>query len=109
METKNKVAAVLAAAVGLALQGCAAAPVVSEQNGNIMQTSPQMGNQILCYGANQCRGYSQCMLTTTSCRYVNACAGKNSCRGKGGTYMTMDECKAKGGTIPLVPAPNPNL
>lgn len=100
--------AAIAAAVGLALQGCATSGSPASTTA-IMQTSPQVGNHILCYGVNSCRGQSACMMTTTGCGYVNRCAGKNSCKGQGGTNMTIAECEAAGGRVPLVPAPDDGI
>lgn len=113
MDTKRKVVgATLAASIGLLLQGCAATVTPTAENGlgydsSIIQTSPQVGNQILCYGVNSCRGQSACQIVTTSCRNVNKCKGQNSCKGKGGTYMTIPDCHAAGGVVPSVPADQP--
>lgn len=108
METQRKLlGGALATAVGLLLQGCATSGTPANTDTTIMQANPPVGNQILCYGVNSCRGQSACMMTTTSCRYVNACAGKNACKGQGGVHMTIAECQAAGGRVPLVPAPQP--
>ena len=44
---------------------------------------------IKCYGANACKGNSQCKTS------MNGCKGKNACKGKGFDQMTEKACIEK--------------
>jgi hypothetical protein len=46
---------------------------------------------IPCYGANACKGQSDCR------SIKNACSGENSCKGRGLTMMQPEECSTSGG------------
>lgn len=103
MELKKKLLGVaLSTAIALSIKGCAAEGVPG--NGDtLVQANPQVGNQVLCYGVNSCRGQGSCKMVTTTCRAISDGQGMNSCQGKGGVYMTPRECQGKGGTVPQVP------
>ena len=47
--------------------------------------------KIKCYGANACKGHSECKTS------MNGCKGKNACKGKGFEAMTEKECVEKVG------------
>lgn len=42
--------------------------------------------KVKCYGANACKGKSECKTS------MNACKGKNSCKGQGFEQMTEKAC-----------------
>jgi uncharacterized membrane protein len=44
---------------------------------------------IKCYGANACKGHSECKTS------MNGCKGKNACKGKGFEQMTEKACIEK--------------
>jgi hypothetical protein len=46
---------------------------------------------IPCYGANACKGQSQCKSIN------NACNGENSCKGKGLSMLSPQDCETAGG------------
>ncbi len=46
---------------------------------------------VKCYGANACKGHSECKSS------MNACRGKNACKGKGFEQMTEKACVEKVG------------
>lgn len=45
--------------------------------------------KIKCYGANACKGHSECKSS------MNGCKGKNACKGKGFEQMTEKACIEK--------------
>jgi len=47
--------------------------------------------KIKCYGANACKGHSECKTS------MNACKGQNACKGKGFQSMTEKACIDKVG------------
>ncbi|HKB84413.1 MAG TPA: hypothetical protein VKD04_14570 [Burkholderiales bacterium] len=47
--------------------------------------------KIKCYGANACKGHSECKTS------MNGCKGKNACKGKGFESMTEAACIEKVG------------
>jgi uncharacterized membrane protein len=47
--------------------------------------------KIKCYGANACKGHSECKTS------MNACKGQNACKGKGFEAMTEKSCIDKVG------------
>ena len=49
--------------------------------------------KIKCYGANACKGKSQCKTS------MNGCKGKNACKGKGFDEMTEKACVEKLGRV----------
>jgi len=44
---------------------------------------------VKCYGANACKGHSECKSS------MNGCKGKNACKGKGFEQMTEKACVEK--------------
>ena len=42
--------------------------------------------KVKCYGANSCKGHSECKTA------MNGCKGKNACKGKGFQAMTEKAC-----------------
>ena len=46
---------------------------------------------VKCYGANACKGHSECKSS------MNGCKGKNACKGKGFEQMTEKACVEKVG------------
>lgn len=48
--------------------------------------------EVKCYGANDCKGQSDCATATSDCE------GKNACEGKGFKTTTQEECDELGGT-----------
>ena len=46
-----------------------------------------------CYGANACKGKSECATATS------ACHGQNACKGQGWLKMTEKQCLEKGGKV----------
>jgi uncharacterized membrane protein len=42
--------------------------------------------KVKCYGANQCKGKSECKTSLSECK------GKNNCKGKGFAMMTEQDC-----------------
>jgi hypothetical protein len=46
---------------------------------------------IPCYGANACKGQSQCK------SIKNACNGENSCKGQGLSMLSPQDCETAGG------------
>jgi len=46
---------------------------------------------VKCYGANACKGHSECKTS------MNGCKGKNACKGKGFESMTEKACIEKVG------------
>jgi opacity protein-like surface antigen len=49
--------------------------------------------QVNCYGINTCKGTSDCKTAH------NDCKGMNSCKGQGFKTMTLEQCKAAGGSL----------
>jgi uncharacterized membrane protein len=47
--------------------------------------------KVKCYGANACKGHSECKTS------MNGCKGKNTCKGKGFEAMTEKACIEKVG------------
>ena len=47
--------------------------------------------KVKCYGANACKGHSECKTS------MNGCKGKNACKGKGFEAMTEKACIEKVG------------
>jgi len=47
--------------------------------------------KVKCYGANACKGHSECKTS------MNGCKGKNACKGKGFESMTEKACIEKVG------------
>jgi uncharacterized membrane protein len=47
--------------------------------------------KIKCYGANACKGHSECKTAMSSCK------GKNACKGKGFEMMSEKACIEKVG------------
>ncbi|HEV7779542.1 MAG TPA: hypothetical protein VGO76_21920 [Luteibacter sp.] len=50
-------------------------------------------NVVHCYGINTCKGTSDCKTAH------NDCKGLNSCKGQGFKAVTVDACKAAGGSL----------
>ena len=46
---------------------------------------------IACYGANACKGQSDCK------SIKNACSGENACKGQGLAYLPPEDCATEGG------------
>jgi hypothetical protein len=44
-----------------------------------------------CYGANACKGQSQCQ------SIHNACSGENGCKGQGLSMLSPEDCSTAGG------------
>lgn len=80
----KKIAGVIAAAAAIAF---VTAPVTST-------LALAHGKPVKCYGANACKGKSQCKTAG------NACKGKNDCKGKG-VVMKKSElsCKKANGSV----------
>jgi len=49
--------------------------------------------KVKCYGANACKGNSQCKTS------MNGCKGKNACKGKGFEMMDEKACVEKVGRV----------
>lgn len=48
-------------------------------------------NEVQCYGANACKGKSECKTATSGC------SGHNACKGKGYITMSAEDCAKAGG------------
>lgn len=95
MNTKSKIASVIAAAAAVAFTTVYADSAV---------TQPKE-KTVFCYGINACKGQSECSTAEAVCK------GENACKGQGYLYKTAAECKKAGGTVkvpPLVINPTPN-
>jgi hypothetical protein len=54
------------------------------------------GEQVMCYGINECKGHGSCA------GHGHSCSGKNGCKGQGDSKVTRKDCAAKGGTVTKV-------
>ncbi|MDR6937910.1 MULTISPECIES: hypothetical protein [unclassified Luteibacter] len=50
------------------------------------------GKTVHCYGINSCKGTSDCKSGSHECK------GQNSCKGQGFKEVSVQECKAQGGS-----------
>ncbi len=57
----------------------------------VISTANAEDVKIKCYGANACKGHSECKTS------MNGCKGKNACKGKGFEEMTEKACIDKVG------------
>ena len=57
----------------------------------VISTASAEEVQVKCYGANACKGHSDCKTSMSSCK------GKNACKGKGFEQMTEKACIEKVG------------
>jgi len=48
---------------------------------------------VQCFGANSCKGTSECKTANSSCK------GLNACKGQGFTMLGKAECEEQGGTL----------
>ena len=55
----------------------------------VSTANAEEGVKVKCYGANACKGNSQCKTS------MNGCKGKNACKGKGFEEMTEKACIEK--------------
>ena len=82
MKHIGKSGAVLAAAaLSLAMSGCAVAPAQADDA------------KVHCVGVNSCKGQSECKTASSSCK------GLNACKGQGFLAMTKADCDAAGGKV----------
>jgi uncharacterized membrane protein len=79
MQIKLNGMAVAAAAATLFIAGCA-----SQGGGTQMADAGTV--KVKCYGANACKGQSECKTALSSCK------GQNSCKGQGFQMMTEQSC-----------------
>jgi uncharacterized membrane protein len=83
-------AGIATAAAMLALASIAqAADLVAPVKGRVIHAS----DPVHCYGANACKGQSDCETATSACKTQNAC------KGKGWKTLTASKCFAKKGFI----------
>jgi uncharacterized membrane protein len=80
MQTKLNGMAVAAAAATLFIAGCAS------QGGGGTQMADAGTVKVKCYGANACKGQSECKTALSSCK------GHNSCKGQGFEMLTEQAC-----------------
>ena len=59
----------------------------------VVSTATAQEVKVKCYGANACKGKSECKTA------ANAYKGMNACKGKGMEAMSEKDCKAKGGKV----------
>jgi hypothetical protein len=78
---------------GALIAAGAAALVLSGYASSSDQVPPSSLAQVHCLGINSCKGAGECKTAE------NACKGMNVCKGHGFLTTTVEECKAKGGTI----------
>jgi len=79
------------AATGAALSAGAAAAFYGMYKSVDVFVQKAEGDEIACWGINECKGTTAC---TTA---FNACTGANDCRGRGYIYVPEKECYARGG------------
>ena len=72
--------ALAAAAAMLFIAGCASSGTSS------MQTADAGAVKVKCYGANACKGQSECKTA------LNDCKGQNACKAKGYVTLTEQAC-----------------
>ena len=72
--------------IGAALATTAAALFATSA---VVSTANAEDVKIKCYGANACKGHSDCKSS------MNDCKGKNACKGKGFEAMTEKACIEK--------------
>jgi hypothetical protein len=83
MDKRKLTGALLATAVGVLFT---TQPLFAE--------NPQQGQatQVKCFGANSCKGQSECASK------ANSCKGQNSCKGKGWVSTSSNQqCQERGG------------
>jgi len=73
--------AIAAAAAALFISGCASQGGSSAGGGSGTVTA-----NVKCFGANACKGQSECKTA------ANACQGQNECKGHGFMMMTERAC-----------------
>jgi hypothetical protein len=61
-------------------------------------TSPG-GEQVRCFGINECAGQSVCGVNKPELGIEHVCAGENDCRGKGWIKVARSECESKDGEV----------
>lgn len=69
--------------VGAAIATAAAALFAT---GVVSTATAEEAVKVKCYGANACKGNSECKTS------MNSCKGKNACKGKGFEAMTEKAC-----------------
>lgn len=73
--------------VGAAIATTAASLFLAGAAGMAAEEGAAAGSVLVkCYGANACKGKSDCKTSMSSCK------GKNECKGKGFMKMTEQEC-----------------
>jgi len=68
--------------IGVAIATAAAAVFAA----GVAGTASAQEVKVKCYGANACKGKSECKTSMSSCK------GKNACKGKGFEMMTEKAC-----------------
>lgn len=75
--------ALATAAAALFATGAVITPVVNATEG-----------QVMCAGANSCKGHSECKTATSECK------GMNACKGQGWVHKgSKEECEEAGGKV----------
>ena len=72
--------AIAAAAASLLIAGCAS------QGGATSTSADASTVKVKCYGANACKGQSECKTA------LNDCKGQNACKAKGYVTLTEQAC-----------------
>jgi len=73
--------AIAAAAASLFVAGCA-----SQTSGGATTMADSSAVKVKCYGANACKGQSECKTVQSACK------GQNACKSQGFVMMTEQAC-----------------